>query len=201
MTDILNQLLTLVLIYGYPIIAGIIILGYLGLPISLNAILLAAGAFASDGTLNIYILVPFVTIVALGGDIFNYILGRKFGFLLINTYTERVGLTKSTLSSVDLYLSKWGGWIIFITRFLLTPIGIPVNIISGVSHYPLKKFILFAGIGEFIWAYCYIMLGFILGANWVTLWSYISETPQILLLGIVGIGLFIMSIRMWHKRS
>jgi len=201
MLDILGSLLTLILNYGYPIIFVTILIGYMGVPISLNAILLASGAFAVDGTLNIYILIPYVAFCALLGDLFNYYLGKKFGYLLINRFTKKVGLTEKRLSFVDGYMDRWGDWSIFYTRWLFTPIGIPVNIIAGMRKYSVKNFVLFAGCGELIWAGMYISLGYFFGANWYVLWEYIQETPQIIMLLGLGFGLLYMTYRIWkHYR-
>lgn len=197
MENILGILLTLILNYGYPIIFVIIFVGYLGLPISLNVILLAAGAFAVDGTLNIYFLIPFITISALFGDVFNYYLGKKFGHLLVNKFTNKLGLTEKRLAIVDGSMDKWGIWSIFFTRWLFTPIGIPVNIIAGMRKYSLKKFIAFAGCGELIWASIYISLGYFFGTNWYAFSQYIAQTPQIIMLFGFGFALLYLTYRIW----
>jgi membrane protein DedA with SNARE-associated domain len=89
MDQLLNYLLTQILVHGYPIIFFAILVAYLGAPIPLNVLILAAGAFTIDGTLNLYYLIPFVALTAWLGDIFNYYLGKRFGFLLINSYTKK----------------------------------------------------------------------------------------------------------------
>ena len=201
MNDLLTPVLTLILNYGYPIIVGVIFIGYLGIPISLNAVLLAAGAFSSDGTtLSIFVLIPLVTFSALLGDLFNYTLGKYFGGYLLHYITPKIGMNDGVMESVDAFMKRWGRWSIFFSRWLFTPIGIPVNLLAGISSYSKKKFIIFAALGEFLWASIYLLLGYWFGASWVSLWDYVSDTPQILLLFVAGVILIVFTLRVWRKK-
>jgi len=191
MTQLLNILLTLLINYGYPVIFLCIIFAYLGLPIPTNAILLASGAFSVDGTLNIFILIPFVAFIAIIGDVFGYYLGQRFGYLLINSFTSKVGITNESLKDVEVFLAKRGRWSVFLTRWLITPIGIPVNLVSGITHYSFKKFLPIVILGELLWSFIYLYTGYIFGANWISIWNLISDAPQILALFVVGLGLLI----------
>lgn len=199
MEQILNYSLTLVLLYGYPIIIGATFLAYLGLPISLNILIMAAGAFTSDGTLNVYILLPLVAISAFLGDVFGYYLGHRFGFLIINSYTKKIGITEKRLDSVEAFLERWGASFIFLTRWLFTPLGIPVNIMAGINRYKFKSFFLWALVGEIIWASLYIGLGRYFGANWVTLTEYVSDAPTFITLLTVGGILVWLGVKLWKK--
>ncbi len=200
MSQFLDPLLTLVLNYGYPIICLSIMCGYLGIPIPADALLLAAGSFSSAGVLNLFILIPVVVITAITGDLIGYFLGYRFGHLILNKVTKKLGLTQLKLDSMDSFLNKWGIWCVFITRWLLTPLGIPVNLAAGNSRYPFKKFLLAAIAGEILWAGGYIYLGYIFGNNWETLLEYINGAPQILALAVLGIGSVMLAYHLQKRR-
>jgi membrane-associated protein len=199
MTQLLDPILTLILNYGYPIVALCVLCGYTGIPIPSDAILMAAGSFTVDGTLNVLILFPLVIITALLGDLIGYLIGWKLGYLLVNKFTRRFGLTEKKLSAVNNFLERWGIWCIFITRWLLTPLAVPVNLVSGISRYSLKKFLVVALIGESLWAGIYIYLGYLFGANWQTLTDYLDNVPLVLVLVLVGLGCLGIALRMWKK--
>jgi membrane protein DedA with SNARE-associated domain len=199
MTQLLDPLLTLLLNYGYPVVAFCVICGYIGIPIPSDAILLAAGSFTVDGTLNIFILIPLVVVTALAGDLMGYILGNKFGHLAGGKWTSKIGFTKDKISSVSSFLAKWGIWCVFLTRWLLTPLAVPVNLAAGLSNYSFKKFVLASVIGESIWAGTYIYLGYIFGSNWQLLTDYIDQAPLFLVLIVIGIGSLAIALRMWKK--
>ncbi len=191
MTELLNILLTMLLNYGYPVVFMCIIFAYLGLPIPTNAILLAAGAFSVDGTLNIFILIPAVAFIAIIGDVLGYYLGHKFGYLLVNRFTSKIGITNESLKDVEVYLANWGRWSVFLTRWLITPIGIPINLVAGITHFSFRKFLAIVILGELLWSFIYLYTGYFFGSNWISIWNLISDAPQILALFVIGVSLLI----------
>ncbi len=200
MNSLLSFLLTLVLVYGYPIIVFLVLIGYSGLPIPAGEILLAAGSLSGVGySLNIYILIPIVTLTAILGDIIGYFLGLRFGYAVIRLIF-RNGLVAARMQEVEGFLKKWGGWCIILTRFLLTPLEVPVNLAAGTSKYPLKRFIVFATLGELIWTSLYVGLGYLFGANWLTLVDYVGDIPLLLALVVIGAGALIIALKIRRRR-
>lgn len=199
MTQFLDPLLTLLLNYGYPVVALCVICGYAGIPIPSDAILLAAGSFTVDGSLNAWILFPLVVLTALIGDCLGFLVGSKFGHLILNKPDSKFGLSKDKLNSVQNFLDNWGVWCIFLTRWLLTPLAVPVNLVAGLSNYSFKKFLLIALFGESLWAGVYIYLGYLFGANWQTLTDYLDDAPTFLVLIVIGFGSLAIALRMWKK--
>ena len=78
MTSLLNYLLSFVLIYGYPVIAAVVLVGDLGIPLPVTSVLLTAGSLTVDGTLNMIILIPMVTIIVVIGDVIGYYIGKRY---------------------------------------------------------------------------------------------------------------------------
>lgn len=200
MSELLDPILTLILNYGYPIVAMCVLCSYIGIPIPTDAILLAAGSFSVDGTLNIFLLIPMVAFLAIIGDLFGYFLGKQFGYLIINKFTKKLGLTQSKLNSVEGFLGKWGMWAVFLTRWLLTPLGIPINIVAGISKFSIKKFLLIVVIGELIWSGLFIYLGFLFGANWISLFDYIEQAPTILVFITLGVISCVVGLKIWKAK-
>lgn len=201
MSQLLAPLLTLVLVYGYPIVAVLILASYLAIPIPLGAILLAAGSFTADGTLNFYALIVVITITAVAGDIVGYFLAKKYGLRVLQKTLLRSDRGKNHMAALHQFVKRWGWWSIFSTRWLFTPLGLPIDLLAGVTHYPVKKFLLAVSTGELLWAVIYVWLGYEFGSNWSTLVDYINNVPEVLALVVVGI-LFVsvgLRIRRNHK--
>ncbi len=114
-------------------------------------------------------------------------------------FTSRIGFTQSKIKSVNFFLEKWGIWCVFLTRWLLTPLAVPVNLAAGLSNYSFKKFLTVALIGESLWAGIYIYLGYLFGANWQLLTDYINDAPIFLVLIVIGFGSLAIAYRMWKK--
>lgn len=200
MNHIVTALLSLILQYGYPIIFVVVLGGELGIPVPVSTLLLAAGSFTVDNTLNIFLLIPLVTVTAILGDSIGYFFGKRFGRYLITKYFHRLGFTEKKLAAIDVFLKKWGIWCIFLSRWLLTPLGVPVNIVAGIGNYPFLRFLLFVSIGEFLWSTLYIYLGYLFGANWQTLLTYMSNAPWIFVLVAVGLVSVFIATKM-RKRT
>lgn len=186
MDSLINSLLTLVLIHGYPILLGIIFLSYLGLPIPVNLFLLASGAFTTDNTLHLYYLIPLVSLSAILGDGIHYYLGYRFGYLLFDKLFTKINLQSSQSNKLTIFLKRRGAWLIFVTRWLLTPLGIPVNFLAGINHYSFKSFIFWVILGEILWASIYTYLGHFFGTNWVSISEYINNAPYLFVSLFIG---------------
>ena len=195
MKQILNYLLSFILIYGYPTVVGVVLLGDLGFPLPVTTILLAAGSFASVGIFNIYILIPLVTVTVVIVDVIGYYLGRTIVDWEKNRITRRMKIAHKIMKSTELFMDRHGAMCVFLTRWLITPLGVPVNFIAGIHKYSFKKFLLWAAFGELLWAGAYIYLGYYFGANWQAISDYISKTPELLAAIIVGIIFIILGIR------
>ncbi len=199
MTQILHIFLTLLLLYGYPVVALIVFVGTLGIPLPVTSILLAAGSFSSEGILNGYVLVATITITAVIGDILGYFVGLKVGKERIELHGKRLGFTATRLLHVDVFFHKWGGGSIFISRWLITPLCVPINLIAGIEKYSFKKFLLYVISGELLWASMYTYLGYIFGANWQVLLDYISNAPLIFALLFTAFFLLFLAVRMKRR--
>ena len=198
METILNFALTLSLVYGYPIIFISTVLVYFGLPIPISAIIMASGAFASSDTLDIRVLIPIVFFVSYFGDVIHYYLARRYGMKVTKLVPLR--FRKFMQKDTHNYLTKWGPLIVFSSRWLITPLGIPVNIIAGINHYPLKSFLFWSAMGEIFWAFGYISLGNYFGSNWIYIFEYIDDVPTLLSLVLVGTILLTTGLKIRKSR-
>lgn len=190
MDTVLNTLLSLTLLYGYPIVAGVAFLGYLGIPVTATGILLAAGSFTVTGNFNLPILIVLVTITAIFGDFVGYWIGSHFGLSLLNKFFYQSSDTTNKMEQLNAKLGTSGRWYIFISRWLITPLGVPINLLAGTTAYPFRKFIIFAALGEVVWASGYLYLGHFFGASWSTLLEYAQNLPMlfsIIALAIIAI--------------
>src|SRR4029079_6101740 len=100
MTPLLNSLLTLLITYGYPIAMCGIAIGYIGIPIPCDIILLAAGSLTADGSLHLPLLIVLLTTTAVIGDIIAYAVGRKLGMAFVKRHGHKVKLTEKHITAM-----------------------------------------------------------------------------------------------------
>lgn len=180
MTFVLNYLLTAILNYGYPVIILSILLSAMAIPLPTSTLLVAAGSFSINSGLNFYLLILVATITSITGDVFGYMIGKKYGH-------------KFKLKEIKINMP-----IIFLSRWLLLPIGVPINLLSGINNFKFPKFVAMVTVGEFLWSTIYVYIGYLFGNNWTSLVTYINNIP--LIIAFLGIGILIL-IYSFSKRS
>ncbi|MGN6701307.1 MAG: DedA family protein [Thermomicrobiales bacterium] len=199
-----EQLLAWLLTDGLLALAPVLAGAALGLPLPASLLLLAAGAFAGQGEFSLppLLLISLVAVVA--GDLAGYWLGRRGGVVAVERFGRRLGLTLAVVQVGERYLARWGGLAIFLTRFLLTPLGPVMNIVAGAGGYPLRRFLVFDVLGEMVWVAGYLALGYLFSASWDLLASLLGSTTEALTLLVIialATALLVRLIRVKAERG
>jgi membrane-associated protein len=193
----LPALLADIQIHGYIALWIIVFLGSAGVPVPCDPLLLAAGALVGHGDLKLIAVVA-VAITAAGlGDIAGYLFGRAVGGkALIWLERSAVGrriVPRRLLERGRSYFARYGGWAIFLSRWLIGVFSGVVNILAGARRFPFRTFFAYALAGEIVDTALLIALGVAFGASWVsanTLLKVISLAAVILL----GSALFVIRL-------
>lgn len=194
LSDLTGTLLTAVIAYGPLLLAAVLFIGAMGIPLPGAFLLLAGGAFARQGVLDLYTLTPLALVGAVAGDMASYGMGRFAGGFM----QRRFGAT-STWKSAEATLQRRGGAAVYLTRWLLTPLAIPTNLVTGASAYPAWRFFAYDLAGEITWIALYAGLGYSFGSSWQYISDLISNFSG-LLVGVVIflVGLYLV-IRLWRQ--
>ncbi len=172
--------------YGGLVLPLALMVGSLGVPLPGTLLLLAAGALVNVGTLDpAAVLVPALLGVMLG-DSGSYLLGR-FGVSLAPGRASD-GWTGSSWRKAREAFERRGGPAILLTRFLLTPLALPTNLIAGGSGYPFRRFLAFDLAGEAVWVGLFVGLGYLFADNWETL-SGVANEVSWSLFGVAALAL------------
>lgn len=191
----LNELvLSWVVIYGSPMVAVALLLGAMGVPVPGTILVIASGAFVRQGVLDIYTTPLLALAGAVSGDIVVYGVGR-FARVWIN---KRFGYS-SAWQKAEAYFIKRGGIAIYLTRWLFTPLAVPVNLIAGSSGYPFLKLLVFDIAGELTWIALYGGLGYALGPQWELISDFIANFSG-LLVGLVILGGGVYILFRWSRK-
>ena len=154
----------LLLTYGTPALALALFIGALGLPIPGTALLLAAGALARGGFVSAP-AVAVTTVLAVSaaalGDGTSYLLARR-GF---KSFLGRLE-GNATRRRAERAIERYGIFAIFFSRFLVTPLALPTNLIAGGDRYPFGRFIAICLVGETVWVVLFGGLGYLFAQSW-----------------------------------
>jgi membrane protein DedA with SNARE-associated domain len=153
-----EQLLGALAMYGLPLLCAVTIIASVGAPLPISLLLIAAGSFADHGEMNATMVIIFATLSAVAGDNLGFALGRWGGRRMAARVSRWVG-SEDKVEQAEAHFGKWGGWGIFFTRWLLTPLGPIVNLVSGFAGYSWLRFLIWDAVGEFLWVSLYVMTG------------------------------------------
>ncbi len=153
-----EQLLSALAMYGLPLLCGVTVVASVGLPLPISLLLIAAGSFADHGEMNVWAVIAVATLAAVAGDNLGFAIGRWGGRRLAARISRRIG-GEERLEQAEAQARKWGGPGIFLTRWLITPLGPFVNLVSGFAGYPWPRFFIWDFLGELLWVVLYVMMG------------------------------------------
>lgn len=191
MDSLLTPLLSYVLLYKYIAIFAVVYIGAVGVPLPANAMLLAVGAFASQGFFSFWGSLAIAVIANSLGDLTDYALTRRFGEVIIRVLkldkVKFFGNLKEELKSdaaITVFTTRFAGSLSSITNFLAGLVGVPFLI-----------FFFFDLLGNIIEPFVALLIGYLVGNYWSNFSNLLSLAAGII---AVGILLFIV-IRMYRR--
>jgi membrane protein DedA with SNARE-associated domain len=180
-------LLTQIINYGIPILGAIVFLAGLGIPFPGTIIVIAVGAFCRQGFLSW----PLTGLIALACVVLGDCLSYAMGFYAREPILRRFHGSDKWIQAENSF-QRWGGMSILLTRFLITAIAVPVNLIAGTGNFPFRRFLVYDLAGEAIWIFGYGGLGYLFGIQWETVGAFLSNMSGLLLgLLILGVGIWL----------
>lgn len=157
-------LLALVPQYGLWLLAVATFLSCLALPFPASILMLTAGGFAAAGDLILWQALLAAAGGGIAGDQLGYWSGREFGASFVARLRKDPSRDR-LLAKADAFMNRRGLLAIFLSRWLVSPLGPWVNLVAGSSGYGWARFTLVAAIGEVVWAGLYVGTGFGFAGN------------------------------------
>ncbi|MGQ0600322.1 MAG: DedA family protein [Anaerolineales bacterium] len=161
MNGLSEFLLTSMQTYGAWVLGAATLISALGMPLPATMLLVAAGAFAQQGLLDWQTAIVLAALGAVLGDQVSYWMGWSGSALTL----RRVRATPAWQHAQGLF-QRWGGLAIFLSRFALTPLALPVNLLAGSTRYGAWRFFGPAALGEILWVLIFGGLGFAFADQW-----------------------------------
>jgi membrane-associated protein len=129
-----------------------------------DSLLFTLGLFASQGRLDLYILIIVGIIAAISGDAVGYRIGYKLGPALFKPDPKRKFFNMEQLRKAEAYYEEHGVKTIILARF--TPVVRSfAPILAGVSKMDYKTFATYNTIGGIGWITSLTSLGYFLGKS------------------------------------
>lgn len=126
-----------------------------------DSLLVTAGIFASQGKLNLTLLLVLGTICAFAGDQTGYWIGRKAGQALYRREDSLFFKKKHLMKAHDFY-EKYGPITIVLARFVPV-VRTFAPAVAGAAEMNYKKFVFYNFFGGVLWIFSMSFVGFFLG--------------------------------------
>lgn len=183
-----DEVLTALLVYGYPALGFTLFFGAIGLPLPDGVATIVAGSLASQGRIDWFWAASIAVIASVLGDTVGYGLGRLFGQKFLDRHGHWFGYTSVRQGRVQTLFKRWGSLTVFITRTFVSYLSSIASLLAGVSRYRLPKFLAVALVGRLVWTAGYFGLGYGIGGDWDAAASFLANLSVLLLLLVVLIA-------------
>lgn len=154
------------------------------------------------GELNVYLVVVFATLGAVIGAMFNYVMARWLGRVIVYGFAEsKIGklflLNQAKVEHAETYFNRHGRSSTFIGR-LIPGIRHLISIPAGLAKMNIKQFILYTALGSGIWHIILATLSYYLYSKQDLLMKYMHELSY----AFLGVGaLFVVYLIIKNRRS
>jgi membrane-associated protein len=147
---------------GYPLLFLVVMGESSGLPIPGETGLIAAAVLASQGKLEIALVIPLAAAAAIVGDNIGYLIGRKGGRWLLERPGPFRRQRKAALDIGEPFFERHGPKAVFFGRFLLG-LRVWASWLAGATRMPWRTFVLFNALGGITWATGVGLIAYFLG--------------------------------------
>jgi membrane-associated protein len=144
--------------WGLPVLALACLLSCLAIPVPTSLLMLAAGAFAAAGLVPLWGVVGAALAGAVVGDQAGFALGRLAGPAIQARLVRTPARARLMDRARDSMIGN-GMLTVFLTRWLVSPLGPYVNLLAGAAAMSWGRFTLAAIAGEAVWVGLYVGLG------------------------------------------
>lgn len=148
--------------FGYPLLFLVVMAESSGLPIPGETGLIAAGVLASQGKLQIELVIPIAAAAAIIGDNIGYQIGRKGGRWLLERPGRFERQRQQVLVTGEPFFERHGPKAVFFGRFILG-LRVWASWLAGATHMRWRSFFLWNALGGVCWATAIGLLAYFLG--------------------------------------
>jgi membrane protein DedA with SNARE-associated domain/rhodanese-related sulfurtransferase len=196
----MKQLVEFLARHGYWLLFVSVLCRQACLPVPANLLLLAAGALAGLGKLNLAVIMIFTVSAFLLADTTWYLAGRKWGG---RTLEFVCGASRDPVACVDRISGNFGRHgvrLLLVSKFIIGVDAVAAPM-SGISRTGISRFLAFDAMGAILWSSVYMSLGYAFSDQLDHVAEYSARVGQLLVLAaIFGLGvLMVLRLVRWYR--
>lgn len=179
----------ILLVYGYLLLFGWVLVEQFGIPLPATPVLMAAGALSADGQFNLPAALALSVLACLMADTVWFVVGRKHGHVVMRLLCKLSLEPAMCVRKTRISFSRTGKLTLMFAKFVpgVATLAPPM---AGQNGMGLGEFLVLDGIGAVLWVSALLLGGRIFGVaiehdpsllNWVGRFS-----GGLLVLGVAG---------------
>jgi membrane protein DedA with SNARE-associated domain len=180
--------------YALPALIG---LESMGVPSPGETALVLAAVLASQGKLNIALVIAIAAASAILGDNIGYLIGRLVGREVLTAKGPFHERRKRLMAIGDGYFERYGTRTVFVGRWIAL-IRFAVAWLAGINEMPFHVFFLWNALGGITWATAFGLAGYYGGSAFVNVLEKVGVIAAVVLV-VVLIALFFAKRYRDHK--
>lgn len=149
---------------GYPLLFVLVMSESSGVPIPGETALIAAAVLASEGKLQIGVVIALAAAAAIVGDNIGYVIGRKGGRWLLERPGSFYRQRQEVLRVGEPFFERHGPKAVFFGRFILG-LRVWASWLAGATRMHWRSFALWNALGGITWAFGVGLIAYLLGSS------------------------------------
>ena len=168
-----------------------------GLPISSEIVVPLGGALASQGKLNLILVIAVSSLANLVGSLIAFYLTRRYGERVVLSRAGRwAGLSRGHLRLANRFFGRFGLWAVFIGR-LLPIVRTYISFPAGLSKMTYLWFSVVTLAGVIPWNFALAYAGYKLGQHYETVAATMGPFAIPIAIGVV----ILLGVAWWFGRQ
>ena len=196
----LNETSQFLIRHGLPLVFAVIFVEQMGLPIPALPVLLAAGALAAAGKFSLLLGIVATVVACLIADAIWFYLGRYRGNQVLG-FLCRISLEPdSCVRRTQNVFTRYGLRGVVVAKFFpgMSTVAPPL---AGMAGVPVGRFLLFDGLGAFLYGASLLFLGYLFSNQIEQIASAMSHIGGGALSLVLGLAVLYVAYKYWQRRS
>jgi membrane protein DedA with SNARE-associated domain len=156
----LNEAVEFLIKHGYSLLFAWVLVEQMGLPIPAIPLLIAAGALAGSGKIDLALAVSLALVAVILADLFWYSLGRYRGGRILKLLCRISLEPDSCVRRTENLFVRHGAHSLLVAKFV-PGLNTAAPSLAGIFRMPLRRFMVFDSLGGFLWVATFTGLGFL----------------------------------------
>lgn len=171
--------------HGYVVLLGWVFVEQAGIPVPASPLLLAAGALAGAGDMNIFAALFWAGLGAVAADSIWFQLGRHRGIKILQLLCRISLEPDSCVRRTEGIFSKQGARSLLVAKFI-PGLGLVTPPLAGIFRMRFRRFLIFDSLGSMLWAGTFLSVGYIFSGEIERVAERLASLGGWLLVLVVG---------------